>query len=514
MNKSLVLLSLFNLLISIAHAQLAPTCGTTGEHAAQLEQLLIENKAKLALRPVLPRSTQFIPVKFHLVARNDGSGRAEERVVLDDLCLLNEIFADLDMQFYSKDGFNYIDNTAAFSDPVSTLNSILAFNKDRAALNIFIVGSANTGTNGEGVTLGFYSPSADLVVLNKSELGRSSKALAHEVGHFFTLLHTHHGWDDAPWNISVGNPSPATAPGLPGNVQTEKVDGSNCDVAGDRVCDTPPDYNGLSWQNCDYNSGARDPDSLLIDPDERNIMSYFQNNVGGCRPMVFSAQQEELMRNDLASARRAFLRSEAARFQPVEIAGPPRLVFPLDDGEAPGGTGTVQLEWERAEGATDYLVEIDRVSSFSLQPIRLLVGDEQSVDVEGLDIGRRYFWRVRPWNEYRSCIDLASEVQSFTVTDATTAVNDIGFLESWTIAPNPVRRNSELFVAFESRENFTGEVQLFNVTGQLVRSVGATAFGAGANRVSLSTANLSPGIYLLSVVANRRRLTQRVVVME
>ncbi len=514
MNRFLLVLSFFALLSGAALAQAPAVCGTVGEHAAQLEQLLIANKGRLAQSPVLPRSTQFVPVKFHLVARNDGSGRAEERVVLDDLCLLNEIFAEFDIQFYSKDGFNYIDNSAAFSNPVSTLNSILAFNKDRNALNIFIVGSADTGTNGEGVTLGFYSPSADLVVLNKSELGRSSKALAHEVGHFFTLLHTHHGWDDAPWDIDVGNPSPTFAPGLPRNVPTEKVDGSNCETAGDRVCDTPPDYNGLSWQNCDYNTGARDPDSILIDPDERNIMSYFQNNVGGCRPMVFSDQQKALMRTDLASPRRAFLRNEASRFVPEEITGPVSLVFPLDGGEAPGGAGTVRLEWALVDGATDYLVEIDRISSFSLQPIRVLVNGDNEIEVEGLDIGRRYFWRVRPWNEYRTCIDLASEVQSFTVTDATTAVNQLGFLETWTIAPNPVRTDGELFVEFNSRKSFLGDVQLFNVTGQLVRSVGRTAFSPGVNRVSMPTAQLSPGIYLLSLVADTGRLTQRVVVME
>lgn len=513
MNKLLALLSLCILFSGAALGQESRICGTAGEHAAQLERLLIENKARLARQPVLPRSTQYVPVKFHLIARNDGSGRVEERLVLDDLCLLNEIFSEMDVQFYSKDGFNYIDNSAAFSDPVSTLNSILAFNKDANAMNVFIVGNADTGTNGEGVTLGFYSPSFDLVVINKSELGRSSKALAHEAGHFFTLLHTHHGWDDAPWDLTIGNPSPSIAPGLPGNVRTEKVDGSNCDEAGDRVCDTPPDYNGLSWQNCEYNSGARDPDSVLIDPDERNIMSYFQNDVGGCRPMVFSDQQKSLMRTDLASPRRAFLRNEAAGFIPIDIDGPPELVAPLDGGEAPGGTGRVRLDWDRADGATDYLVEIDRISSFSLQPIRLMVKGTE-VEVENLDIGRRYFWRVRPWNEYRTCTDLTSEVQSFTVTDATTAVNDLAFLEEWTIAPNPVRRNSELYVRFRTARSFVGEVQLFNVTGQLVRQVGRTAFAPGANQVRVSTADLSSGIYLLSLVAEGGRLTQRVVVME
>ncbi|MEZ4948184.1 MAG: hypothetical protein R2784_02135 [Saprospiraceae bacterium] len=48
----------------------------------------------------------------------------------------------------------------------------------------------------------------------------------------------------------------------PNGSPTELQDGSNCTTAGDKICDTPPDYNfGLINGNSCY-GGAKDPNGV------------------------------------------------------------------------------------------------------------------------------------------------------------------------------------------------------------------------------------------------------------
>lgn len=481
-------------------------CGTSGEVAQELAERLLENKITAENEPVSLRSTQYIPTKFHLVARNDGTGGPPIQKVLNELCFMNSILAELDIQLFIKDGFNFLNNTAVFNDPIKTENTIMAFNRDRNAMNIFVVGNADFNDDDNSVVLGYYSPFNDLVVINQNQLGGSSKALTHEVGHFFSLLHTHNGWDSEPWSESIGNPAPSIAPD---GVPTERVDGSNCEDAGDYICDTPPDYNGFGYPSCDYSLGARDPDSVLIDPAEANIMSYF---LRGCSPseFFFSDEQKRLMRTDLASSARNHLRNHS--FSPVPIDNPPELISPIDEEEAPGGDGSVRLEWTDVTGAAEYIVEVDRVPSFSIRPIQVIV-TENFVDVSGLEIGRRYFWRVRPFNEYAACPELTSKIESFIVSQST-AVTDIAFLENWSVSPNPVNRNQELQLLLQSAEAFEGELNLFGITGQQVRQLGRERFNSGDNRLTIPLEGLTPGVYLLSLSTEAGRLNQRILIMK
>jgi hypothetical protein len=511
MNKylSLLILLLGSAVLPLS-AQEHYSCGTTGELAAELIPHLLKNKIRAARHPAAFRSTQYVPIKFHLVARTDGSGRVSEHKLLDQICLLNEIFSALNVQFYIRNGFNYINNTAVFNDPLATQNTIMTFERDRNAINLFIVGNSDSG-DGLGVVLGFYNPRYDHIVVDKSvivNVGGTAKALAHEIGHFFTLLHTHNGWDSEPWDETIGNPAPGIAPD--GVTTTEKMDGSNCDRAGDFLCDTPPDYNGFGWPTCDYDGGARDPDGVLIDPNENNIMSYFLANSCSPQDFYFSEEQKQIMLASLSSTQRAYLRNS---YSPQPLTESVELITPINGQNAPGGTGMVRLEWTPVENATNYLVEIGRVATFSISPIRLFV-EENFVDVPGLDIGRRFYWRVRPVNASFTCEDLSSETTSFTVSSSSTAVNDLPFLNSWSLSPNPVKESNELQLFLDTKTGFEAELNLFGITGQRVRSLGRTRFNTGENRMSIPTGNLTPGVYLLSVASEEGRLNQRIVIME
>lgn len=491
-------------------AQESFRCGLSTEDAQLITKRLLANREFAEQNPVDMRAPVYVPIKFHLVARNDGTGRVEESKVLDELCFLNQVFADLEIQFYIKDGFNYLDNTAVYSGSRTAEDGVMTARRVNNAMNVWVVDEPDADN---ASVLGFYTVRKDWIVINRSEIGGSSKALAHEIGHFFSLQHTHYGWDSKPWDSSVGNPAPVIAPD---GVPTEKANGSNCRTSGDFICDTPADYNGLGWNSCNYTKGARDPDSTLIDPDETNYMSYFF----GCplSQQKFSDDQKRIIRADLLGGNscndclptpsRTYLQQS---FNPVTIATSPTLISPIGGQDAPGG-GTVRLEWSFQTGVSAYIVEIDRAPTFSIQPIRLIVQTPQ-VDIPNLVVGRRYYWRVRPYNSISTCNDLRSTVESFVASN-TTSVNTIPFVRTWSVSPNPVSQSGDLELYLESQEAFDADIVLYGIAGQVVRPFASTRFQMGANRIALSTGGLSPGVYLLALSTDKGRLNQRVVVME
>jgi Pregnancy-associated plasma protein-A len=90
--------------------------------------------------------------------------------------------------------------------------------------------------------------------------------LVHEMGHVFGLMHTFE------------------ENGL------ELVDGSNCDTAGDKICDTPADpYDPelaksiLYQRGCEFTFMGLDANGQFYQPDMGNIMSYYGCDCGFTR---------------------------------------------------------------------------------------------------------------------------------------------------------------------------------------------------------------------------------------
>ena len=91
----------------------------------------------------------------------------------------------------------------------------------------------------------------------KNSCVTNDSSLAHELGHFFSLIHTH-GPDN-------------------NKMTTELADGSNCDTDGDGICDTPADPM-LSCDNinnfCEFTGIETDANGHAFNPDTGNVMSY------------------------------------------------------------------------------------------------------------------------------------------------------------------------------------------------------------------------------------------------
>ncbi len=502
--KQINILVLLVAMASTSYAQSPPACGTNATSLEAIRSRLLLNKAQLS-EGALPaaRSIEYVPVRFHMVTQNDGSGGVAIRNVLDQLCTLNEDFAETGIQFYMRGDFTPVRNTGVNENHIQQ-TSYMSMMRDAEAINVWIVRTPYS-PNPEALTYGLYQVSQDWLIIRREEINRSSYTLTHEMGHFFGLLHTFYGWDIDPWMESRhGNPAPAMSPM---DIPTERQDRSNCDSAGDYICDTPPDYNfGYYWtHNCSYQGGAKDPMGNLVQPDETNFMSYFDR----CdrADYHFSPQQRSLMYADLMSGSRRYIRWGYQPTQP--FLGNAQLESPLP-GETLPFYDEIQLRWAAAEGATRYLLEIDRVPSFALQP-QIYVLSQNEFTLQELDPNRLYYWRVRPFNEYHTCAPM-TPYRSFRTGSFTTTARDIRQLRDWKVFPNPVPRNSDCEIAFSISESMEATVQLYTITGQIRHAEAPRQFQTGAHRITIPTNNLEPGVYLLTLQTQTGKRIEKIII--
>ncbi|MCO6477987.1 MAG: zinc-dependent metalloprotease [Phaeodactylibacter sp.] len=521
MFRSLLLTLLaFTGLLAEATAQHRGWCGTSREALDLITERLLANKEAQRQNPVQFRNTVYVPVTFHLVGRTDGSGVISKRRVMDQLCTMNEEFEEVGLQFYIKDELNYIFNTAVFNNHCNTLGSIMALNRDNASINIFITDSANDCNMGSpGVILGYNdpTPTRDWLVMSKSEIKKGGATLIHELGHWFSLLHPFNGWDGEPYDEAEhGNPvTLTTAPNTSATppfsfIPVEFVNRTNCNVAGDFLCDTPPDYNfGFGWPDCDYDAGTMDPNGEVIDVDEGLVMGYFLE----CDPedYHFSEEQIAMMLQDYNSPSRAYVRSGHIPSL-TELNEAPGLVFPADD-EVLGYHNAINFDWEDIPGADFYLLEIAPVSSFSesLTVYENFVFGSSKV-VEGLQASRTYYWRVTPMNNYRTCAPASSVFKFETGAAVGTTSNEL--VERFAAMPNPLSSGQHLTVNLSTTSSFAGSLYLANLTGQRVRAFGRRDFPMGETSIELSLSGLETGLYLLGLDTEKGRLIQKVVVTE
>ncbi len=119
-------------------------------------------------------------------------------------------------------------------------------------INFYIITDIFKGPNR---VCGFASVGG-IASLNNGMVFMSGGCATHELGHLFGLLHTFE------------------------NAGSELVDGSNCETAGDGICDTPADpfveNSDTIWQDgCEFIWEGLDPNGQYYQPDVGNIMSYY-----------------------------------------------------------------------------------------------------------------------------------------------------------------------------------------------------------------------------------------------
>lgn len=209
-----------------------------------------------------------IPVKAHIIRNSNGSGGLSISNLNNAIANLNSIYKDAFMEFFLCDGINFIDEDALCHFKKGDEKTLIETNNVAGLLNIYFTDYIENSSE-ESICGYADNEGRNDVIFMKNSCTINDSTLAHEVGHFFSLMHTH-GPND--------------------NASTELVDGSNCDTDGDGICDTPADPK-LTTKNvnnfCEYTGTTTDAHGYTYTPDTNNIMSYAMK---GCRTH-FSQQQ-------------------------------------------------------------------------------------------------------------------------------------------------------------------------------------------------------------------------------
>lgn len=511
MMKNLLFL-LFSL-VSISTFAQVRNCGTV-QDAAAYEQVRQRAWEMSQVVHNAPNEADFrddeitwVPVKYHLISRVNSDTYAKTNAILGLHCRLNEEYADQNIQFYINGGFNYFQSDAAYDDPGSN-DTALSFQKDNTSVDVFIANNATTSNNIPGtVTLGYYSPGQDWIVLRKSESNYSSNTFVHEMGHFLSLPHTHNGWDSTSWEIwSDDNPGECAPNNAPSdNTPVELQDGSNCQTAGDFICDTPPDYSfGISAGGCSWTEEVCDPSGDIVDPMEINYMSYFS-----CSNQVFTEGQRMQMIADLTSPSRSYLSFDGGPDRTEPVTGVATLTSP-ENGSTTDYSNGVTLTWSDVPQTTTYYLQIAQNSGFTLQ-LKDYSDWQNGAYISDLNAGTTYFWRVRGYNEYSTCSDW-SATRSFTTGSETTAVTEISEVEEMTVSPNPVSTGANLAVNVQSSSRFTATIEVVNLSGQVLNTLQNQNFGQGSTTVNITMDNLATGLYFVRILTEEGVMNRRVIV--
>lgn len=521
MKKLLFALVLIAVAVQASYAQQAGVCGTTFEDQRSMDAAFEE--ARMIAQQIVAQDrsgvTQYVPIHFHLVADADGNGRHREVRVLDQMCDLNESYASQDVRFYLRPHNTYgmfdksINHDNVYDNQTNTF--LMQNRRHPNALNVYVCNAAATSNNQPGTTLAYYSPTQDWVVSRKDQVnGSGNGTLPHEIGHFFSLRHTFYGWesdpnDDTNPGFDPGDPTWPVAPALsPLGPATERVNGTNCLAASDGICDTPPDYNfGFAWNGCTtYNQGAQDPLGQLVNPMENNFMGYFI----GCTNYMFTDGQIAQIAGNLASSGRNYLDNTFVPVADTVETPTDLLIYPT------GGTTTpfyndVDFSWNAAPGATHYILELDKSSSFILASYRAFTVEGTSFQLNDLAPNTTYYWRLRPFNQYYTCTTFRQG--SFKTSNATTGVVDIATLTDMKLIPNPVESGSTARLSVDAITNFEGTVQVLDAAGKLVRDLGTIQFTEGNNAVEIELENQANGMYFVTLTSAQGRRTERLAVV-
>ena len=136
--------------------------------------------------------------------------------------------------------------------------------------------------------------------------------------------------------------------------------------------------------------------------------------------------------------------------------------------------------------------------------------NEVSKQVDELEDGRTYYWRVRGFNEVNTCSDY-SAIESFTV-EHPTSINELEQIESWFISPQPLTQGNNIQLRLSNTTSWIGDVEVINSLGQVVWHQ-QVLFNAGVQTRTLAdTDQLLPGMYVLRLSADGRHSTLPLIV--
>lgn len=206
----------------------------------------------------LPCLNKKFTIVAHIFRDSIGGYGITEQAITSSIEAANQFFAPICVSF-EVCSFIYHDNSQhdVIDVPGKSAEALKLYHQDYR-INFYYVSfipdfcGFASGGNSDAFNSGIF--------IKKDCAG--ARTVAHELGHYFSLLHTFEGNG------------------------TELVNGGNCQVEGDQICDTPADpYIALApmdeyVENCRFIYEGTDANGEYYNPDLGNIMSYY--TCGSC----------------------------------------------------------------------------------------------------------------------------------------------------------------------------------------------------------------------------------------
>lgn len=225
-------------------------------------------------------------LQIHIVRMDDGTGGISVATIRNEFTnWVNPYFAAVNAKFVECSPEHYINSSDYYNlSGDAEGNAMSVANNIPNVINIYFVNDPD-GACG-WARFPWDLPSDYIVIANGCANNQST--IVHELGHYFSLYHTHE-----------------TAFGAESVTRTGSNSCYDCDTKGDKLCDTPADptlSNGSvsisAAPGCAYSSTLTDGCGVTYTPDPTLIMSY---SLKPCRT-VFSASQKSKMSLTMSSA--------------------------------------------------------------------------------------------------------------------------------------------------------------------------------------------------------------------
>ncbi len=298
----------------------------------------------------------FIKIFVHIVEPSSDTHRPPlDKVEVSDSVInkLNRAYAGHGISFVLS-GNDCIKDDAAFNLTSNDANKIFNYKFKYDAINVYVFSYDNKLDRLWGRAQCITSTAC----LIKDACYYVGETLPHEIGHCLGLYHTHHG-------------TAQTESGIP-----ELVNGSNSEVAGDYISDTPADPN--QWMNCSYSGIGRDANGQVYHPDPLNMMSYSHIQTYKGITQHFTPLQFERMRNTLRrdnNLKKTFLK--------VDVSGPDYLTSPSNYSVELPTSLTYSTQWMvscstlfRESGSVSNYTKYFMGESISITPLNKSVGSD------------------------------------------------------------------------------------------------------------------------------------------